>query len=50
MPSALVFSISSAASVALAVVTGVVFWRERLRRAATTAVVAATVAVVLLTR
>ena len=32
LPSALVFSISSAASVALLAITGVLFWRERLSR------------------
>lgn len=50
LPSAVVFSVSSAASVALAAVTGVLFWHERLSRPTTAAVVAATIAVVLLAR
>jgi drug/metabolite transporter (DMT)-like permease len=50
LPSAVVFSVSSAASVLLAAVTGVVFWGERLNPAASGAVLVATLAVVLLTR
>ncbi len=50
LPSAVVFSVSSAASVMLAAVTGVMFWRERLNRVATSGVLLATAAVVLLTR
>ncbi|HWE61918.1 MAG TPA: GRP family sugar transporter [Chloroflexota bacterium] len=50
LPSALVFSISSAASVALAAITGVLFWHERLSRPAMAAITAATLAVVLLTQ
>lgn len=48
LPSALVFSISSTASVVLAALTGVLFWNERLRRPALAGVAAAAVAVVLL--
>lgn len=50
LPSAIVFSVSSAGSVALAALTGILIWRERLNRPATIAVISATVAVVLLTR
>lgn len=49
LPSAVVFSVSSAASVALAAVTGVLFWRERMSQPAIAAIVAATIAVVALT-
>lgn len=50
LPSAEVFAVSSAASVALAALTGVWFWHERLARPAMVAVAATSVAVVLLTR
>jgi drug/metabolite transporter (DMT)-like permease len=50
LPSAIVFSVSSAASVALAALTGILIWRERLSRPAGIAVLSALIAVVLLTR
>lgn len=50
LPSAIVFSVSSAGSVALAALTGVLIWREQLSAAARAAVLCACVAVVLLTR
>jgi drug/metabolite transporter (DMT)-like permease len=49
LPSSVVFSVSSAASVMLAAITGVIFWRERLNLWAATGVGLATLAVVLLT-
>jgi drug/metabolite transporter (DMT)-like permease len=49
LPSAVVFSASSAASVLLAAITGVMFWGDRMSRVAAGGVVTATLAVVLLT-
>ena len=50
LPSSEVFSVSSAASVALAAVTGVIIWGERLSKPAIGAILAATAAVALLAR
>lgn len=50
LPSAVVFAVSSSAGVALAALTGMLVWRERLSRRAAGGVALATAAVVLLTR
>jgi glucose uptake protein GlcU len=50
LPSTVVFSVSSVATVVLATLTGVLVWRERLQRPAMVGVAAAALAVVLLTR
>ena len=50
LPSAEVFSVSSAASVSLAALTGVLVWREQLSVPAIASIVCAACAVVLLTR
>ncbi|MDB5077955.1 MAG: integral rane protein [Chloroflexi bacterium] len=49
LPSAVVFSVSSAASVLLAAITGVMFWGDRMNKVAAGGVLMATLAVVLLT-
>ncbi len=50
LPSAVVFAVSSSAGVALAALSGMILWRERLSRRAAGGVALATAAVVLLTR